>query len=149
MVKATNWDNKEEAVERMRELYPNMKDFLIDMCYDIYEQSKTDKNLEEEIHRVDIENLPKPKLSDYDGYDYSDANVAVDNDPPKLWCCVKCGVNENMIDGRKVAKEDGTEGIGGVSSRSEENPDYCKFCFDEMTNEKVKAQLTDLTEIKM
>ena len=39
------FDNKEEALERMREIYPNMKNFLINICYDLYEQSKSEENL--------------------------------------------------------------------------------------------------------
>jgi len=143
MVKETNWDNKTEAMERLREIYPHMKDFLIEICYDIYEQSKTDKDLEAELNRVDVDKIPKPKMSDYDGYEYPYPHppVNVDQNPAPLWKCKHCGVNENMIDGNKVAKEmfnlEGeSEGFGGVSARSETNGDYCEFCFQNLFCEK-------------
>ena len=120
MVRNTNWDNKEEALERMREIYPNMKNFLINICYDLYEQSKSDENLQNELQKIDISiPEPKPTMHDFDGYEYdteeNKLKDAIGIFPPEdLWKCKICSVREKMG--------------GGVSNRSKENPDFCEFC---------------------
>jgi hypothetical protein len=132
-MKEIDWDCKEESIERMRELYPHMKSFMIELCFDIYQQSKTDKALEKEITRIDVKDISLPKIKDFDGYDYSDGGVEVDQNPKPLWKCEKCSVNANMIETRTHAKNT-SEGIGGVSKQNEENPSLCDFCAKENEN---------------
>lgn len=115
MVRNTNWENKEESLERMRELYPNMKEFLINICYDLYEQSKTDENLQNELQKIDV-SVPesKPNMKDYDGYEYDTEQKIEILPPAPVWKCQICSVVEKMG--------------GGVSNRSEELPEFCEFC---------------------
>ena len=37
-MKQIDWDNKEESIERLRELYPSLKGFMLELCFDIYQQ---------------------------------------------------------------------------------------------------------------
>ena len=138
-MKQIDWDNKEESIERLRELYPSLKGFMLELCFDIYQQSKTDKTLEAEIKSIPIEDIPKPKIRDFDGYDYSDGSIEIDQNPKPLWKCHKCGVNENMIETRKHAK-DTSDGRGGVSLRSELYPEMCEFCVIENNENKISEE---------
>ena len=111
MVRETNWDNKPEALERLRELYPNMKDFLFDICYDLYTQSKTDTALQEEIEKYkDHDFTVPPKFSDYEEV-INDGGVEIQEAGTyETWYCSVCHCHD-------------------TKKRSEDNNNYCEFCW--------------------
>ena len=119
-----DWNNREQAIQALRDAYPNMKSFLIDIVYDIYEESLTNEDLREEIERIEKENpsSQKPTMSDYDGYNYNtDCVKILKAGEFEDWYCKKCGRHETLF-------------------RSEDEPDYCKGCIKILNEQKDKIE---------
>jgi hypothetical protein len=111
MVRETDWDNKEQALERLREIYPHMKEFLIDICYDLYKQSETDVALQEEIQKhAEHDFSVKPTMADFDGYEYDGGVKIHEAGTFKHWACTVCDCTDEK-------------------KKSEWDNKYCDFCW--------------------
>lgn len=121
-----DWDNKEEALQRLRELYPNMKEFLIEITYDLYKQSLTDEDLQKKIDEVEEEaHDGLPTIHDYPEKDYkTEGTVSVlkKGEYPE-WECEYCGRSDETF-------------------RSEDTPQFCKGCFEYFTKKKEEGEET-------
>lgn len=120
-----DWNNREQALEALREAYPNMKPFVIDLVYDIYEESLTNEDLRNEIARIEKEHpiTGKPSLADFDGYEYDTKNSINILKPGEFtdWHCSRCNRYESLF-------------------KSDENPDLCKGCIKLLEEEKEKIE---------
>lgn len=119
-----NWNNREEGIQALREAYPHMKTFLIDIVYDMYEESLTNEEFKKEIDRLEKEHpiTGKPTMKDYDGYEYNTDCITIKKpDEFEDWYCRRCKRYESLF-------------------KSEEDPDLCKGCIKIIEDEKEKLE---------
>lgn len=118
-----DWEDRKCALNAMQEMYPHMKPFLIEICYDLYKQSLTDEDLRKKIEEVEKEPINLPSIHDFPEVEYKtkDAVKILKKGEFPEWECAYCK-------------------RGDQTFRSEEEPDFCQGCVDLLKKDKEKQK---------
>lgn len=127
---AINWENKDEAVKELQNIYPHMKIFQINMIVDLYKQSLKDEDLGKMIDDKIDEKIELPGLKDYPEIDYkTEGSMTITEKGDYVeWSCKQCGMQDEM----KVSEWDADTCMGCWEINNREN--------DENSDSKVKIE---------
>jgi hypothetical protein len=130
---AVNWENKEEAIKELQNMYPHMKIFQINMIVDLYKQSLKDEDLAKMIDDKIDEKIELPSIKDFPEIDYGTkgAMSIIKKGDYEEWQCRLCGMQNEY-------------------EKSIEDNTICKGCWDinYKENDEISDRDVEIEEIK-